>query len=133
MQIPPLTLFFQAGWMRDAPPSPEWLAFDQEMSWGIMGRHALVVSPTYQTTRPIKALYFDGSRRRSADSASWTRRCCICGETYPDRQRRTGTPSRACGPVRTGKRAMWLAYWDAGLREARLGFEGVVRMNAGFE
>ncbi|ROV94975.1 hypothetical protein VMCG_08340 [Cytospora schulzeri] len=42
------------------PPSPEWLAFDPEMSYGIMGSSRDSFLLTYQAARPVRALYFDG-------------------------------------------------------------------------
>ncbi|KAJ7632211.1 hypothetical protein FB45DRAFT_911822 [Roridomyces roridus] len=60
------TLLYHARQDADLPPSPEWLAWDSAMSYGIMiprgGQTHLI---TYRTTRPATLLYFDGQ------SASW--------------------------------------------------------------
>lgn len=42
------------------PASPEWLAFDIEMAYGIMGSTRTSRMLTYQTMGPVKCLYFDG-------------------------------------------------------------------------
>lgn len=112
------------------PPSPEWLAFDLEMSYGIMGssRHSFLL--TYQATRPARALYFDG------ESAT------LMGLGQLDTQmlQLFGNVSGPGGRGFMGLgdeylRAHGLCDWleAAGLRGRGWGFEGVVRMNAGFE
>lgn len=113
------------------PPSPEWLAFDLEMAYGIMGssRHSFLL--TYQATRPVKALYFDG------ESAT------LMGLGQMDTQM-LQLFGNVTGPANAGRgfglgaeylRAHGLCNWleEAGLRGRGWGFEGVVRMNAGFE
>lgn len=112
------------------PPSPEWLAFDLEMSYGIMGSSRDSFLLTYQTTRPIRALYFDG------ESAA------LMGLGQLDTQmlQLFGNVSGPGGGGFMGlgdeyQRAHGLCDWleAAGLRGRGWGFEGVVRMNAGFE
>lgn len=113
------------------PPSPEWLAFDLEMAYGIMGSSRNSFLLTYQTTRPIKALYFDG------ESAT------LMGLGQMDTQM-LQLFGNVTGPADAGRgfglgaeylRAHGLCDWleEAGLRGRGWGFEGVVRMNAGFE
>lgn len=112
------------------PPSPEWLAFDVEMSYGIMGSSRDSFLLTYQATRPVRALYFDG------ESAA------LMGLGQLDTQMLqlfanvSGPPGK--GFMSLGDeylRAHGLCDWleAAGLRGRGWGLEGVVRMNAGFE
>lgn len=112
------------------PPSPEWLAFDLEMAYGIMGSARDSFLLTYQTTRPVQALYFDG------ESAT------IPGLGTMDAQmlQLFGNVTGPAGGAGWGiepeyLRAHGLCKWleEAGLRGKGGGFEGVVRMNAGFE
>lgn len=113
------------------PPSPEWLAFDLEMAYGIMGSSRNSFLLTYQTTRPVRALYFDG------ESAT------LMGLGQMDTQM-LQLFGNVTGPAGAGRgfglgaeylRAHGLCNWleEAGLRGRGWGFEGVVRMNAGFE
>ncbi|KAJ4420194.1 hypothetical protein N0V82_004539 [Gnomoniopsis sp. IMI 355080] len=113
------------------PPSPEWLAFDLEMAYGIMGSSRNSFLLTYQTTRPVKALYFDG------ESAT------LMGLGQMDTQM-LQLFGNVTGPADAGRgfglgaeylRAHGLCNWleEAGLRGRGWGVEGVVRMNAGFE
>jgi len=44
----------------DPPPSPEWLAFDVEMAYAIMGSMIDSRMLTYRTTKDVRAIYFDG-------------------------------------------------------------------------
>lgn len=113
------------------PPSPEWLAFDLEMAYGIMGSSRNSFLLTYQATRPVKALYFDG------ESAT------LMGLGQMDTQMlqlfgNVSGPANSRGGFGLGPeylRAHGLCDWleEAGLRGRGWGFEGVVRMNAGFE
>ena len=134
VQIPPLTLFFHGRVDAELPPSPEWLAFDQEMSWGIMGGTRSSFMLTYQTTRPVKALYFDGESATLMGLGQLDTQMLhlwgnVSGPAPPD-----GNPFfRGLRPEY--ERARGLCDWlrEAGLRGPGWGFEGVVRMNAGFE
>lgn len=115
------------------PPSPEWLAFDLEMSYGIMGSSRSSFLLTYQTTRPVKALYFDGE---SASLMGWgqldTQMLQLFGNvTGPDRDGGRGFVGLGEEYLRAHGLCNWLE--EAGLRGRGWGFEGVVRMNAGFE
>lgn len=113
------------------PPSPEWLAFDLEMANGIMGsdRHSFLLA--YQATRSVKALYFDGASAALAGRGQMdTQMLHLFGNV-------SGPPAGG-GFVGLGEeylRAHGLCDWleAAGLRGRGWGFEGVVRMNAGFE
>ena len=115
------------------PPSPEWVAFDIDMSYGIMGGSRNSHMLTYQTTRPVKCIYFDGESAALFGSGQLdTQMLHIFGNvTGPPR-----TPEDAFrGLWDEYARAIGLCDW---LEEKKLGglgwgFEGIVRMNAGFE
>ena len=59
-EIPPFTLLYHGRTDPNFPSNPEWLAFDAEMSYGIMGSTQESHLLTYQTTKMTKCLYFDG-------------------------------------------------------------------------
>lgn len=135
VEIPPYMLMYHGLISPEdenpEPPSPEWLAFDLEMAYGIMGSSRNSFLLTYQTTRPVKALYFDG------ESAT------LMGLGQMDTQM-LQLFGNVTGPADAGRgfglgaeylRAHGLCNWleEAGLRGRGWGFEGVVRMNAGFE
>ncbi|ORY57140.1 uncharacterized protein BCR38DRAFT_413995 [Pseudomassariella vexata] len=129
-EIPAYTLFFHGRLDGELPPSPEWLAFDIEMSYGIMGSTRNSHMLTYQTTRPVRALYFDG------ESAA------LMGLGQLDTQM-LHVFSNLSGPPHNNFRGLFDEYaratglcdWllGAGLRGDGWGYEGIVRMNAGFE
>ncbi|KAL3425690.1 hypothetical protein PVAG01_02481 [Phlyctema vagabunda] len=128
-EIPPFTNLYHGRQDADEPPSPEWIAFDIEMAYGIMGSSRNSHMLTYQTTRPMKCIYFDG------ESAT------LFGTGQMDTQMLhlyrnvSGPPvlpgDRFRGLYEEYARATGLCNWlsDAGLGE----YEGIVRMNAGFE
>ena len=129
VEMPPLTLFHHARRDADAPSSPEWVAFDSEMSYGIMGGHRNVWMRTYQSTRPIRALYFDGESGNLQGLGQFdTQMLLLFGNV-------TGAANETRDDLELEYvRAQGLCSWleDAGLRGPH-GFEGIVRMNAGFE
>ncbi|TDZ20512.1 Uncharacterized protein Cob_v006413 [Colletotrichum orbiculare MAFF 240422] len=135
VEVPAFTLLYHGRMDGEGPPSPEWLAFDIEMAYGIMGSTRQSYMLSYQTTRPVKLLYFDG------ESAA------LMGLGQLDSQM-LHLYGNVSGPVRSGKRwwgmvaeyerAEGLCDWllQTGLRSEGGngdGIEGVVRMNAGFE
>ncbi|KAJ7771744.1 hypothetical protein B0H16DRAFT_1685644 [Mycena metata] len=103
------------------PPSPEWLAWDPEMSYAIMvPRGGQTHLFTYRTTRPANVIYFDGM------SAAW-------GAGWLDSQHMF-----IYGMSKNGTKDM--NWWDDYGRAEKLcewaksrDVEGFVRMNAGFE
>ncbi|KAI0599827.1 hypothetical protein F4775DRAFT_95946 [Biscogniauxia sp. FL1348] len=130
-EIAPFTLFYHGRMDAETPPSPEWLAFDIEMAYGIMGGAPNSHMLTYQTTRRVKALYFDG------ESAA------LMGLGQLDTQM-LHVFGNVSGPEQSGgfrglhdeyARAHGLCDWllEKGLRGDGWGYEGVVRMNAAFE
>ncbi|KAJ3819478.1 hypothetical protein F5880DRAFT_1489604 [Lentinula raphanica] len=123
--LEPYTLLYHARKdTANPPPSPEWLAFDPEMSYAVMATK--IPGPTYmytyRTTRPAKILYFNGM------SAAW-------GEGWLDTQYTVITGMGKTNGSRNNDVSLWDDYGRAkGLCEwgQHRGFEGIVRMNAGF-
>lgn len=116
------------------PPSPEWLAFDLEMSYGIMGSARDSFLLTYQTTRPVRALYFDGESAALMGLGQLdTQMLLLFGNVSGPGPGGRGGFGGGLGDEYL--RAHGLCDWleAAGLRGRGWGFEGVVRMNAGFE
>ncbi|GAW07585.1 protein [Lentinula edodes] len=124
--IEPYTLLYHAR--KDAqipPPSPEWLAFDPEMSYAVMATK--IPGPTYmytyRTTKLVKVLYFNGM------SAAW-------GEGWLDTQYSVLTGKGKTNGSRNNEVSLWDDYGRAkGLCQwgKQRDIEGIVRMNAGFE
>ncbi|KAJ3932628.1 MAG: hypothetical protein NXY57DRAFT_95523 [Lentinula lateritia] len=124
--IEPYTLLYHAR--KDAqtpPPSPEWLAFDPEMSYAVMATK--IPGPTYmytyRTTKLAKVLYFNGM------SAAW-------GEGWLDTQYSVLTGKGKTNGSRNNEVSLWDDYGRAkGLCQwgKQRDIEGIVRMNAGFE
>ncbi|TPX12964.1 uncharacterized protein E0L32_006609 [Thyridium curvatum] len=126
--IPPLTLFYHARRDAEAPASPEWVAFDSDMSYGIMGGHRNVWMWTYQTARPVKALYFDGESGNLEGLGQFDFQMLLL---YGNVTGPSGIDDIGLEYERARGLCDWLAA--AGLRGSGWGYEGVVRMNAGFE
>lgn len=130
--IPAFTKLYHGRMDAEPPPSPEWLAFDLDMSYGIMGSSWNSHMLTYQTTRPVKALYFDGESAALMGTGQLDSQMLhIYGNTSgPDSRGRFGG-----GLWPEYARAIGLCQWldEAGLGRLGWGFEAVVRMNAGFE
>ncbi|KAJ0119910.1 serine protein [Diaporthe amygdali] len=134
VEIPTYALFYHGLISPDepnpTPPSPEWLAFDLEMAYGIMGSTRNSFLLTYQTTRPVKALYFDGESAALMGLGQMdTQMLQLFGNV-------SGPPGNGfMGLGQEYMRAHGLCQWfeDAMLGGRGWGFEGVVRMNAGFE
>ncbi|ETS82148.1 hypothetical protein PFICI_07150 [Pestalotiopsis fici W106-1] len=128
-EIPAYTLFYHGRLDGDQPPSPEWLAFDIEMSYGIMGSTRNSHMLTYQTTKPVKALYFDGESATLMGMGQMdTQMLHVFGNI-------SGPPHDGWGLYLEYARATGLCDWleSAGLRGDGWGYEGIIRMNAGFE
>ncbi|CCM03688.1 uncharacterized protein FIBRA_05832 [Fibroporia radiculosa] len=121
--IKPYTLLYHARKDANLPPSPEWFAFDPEMSFGIMGgRGGSTFMSTYRTVRPARVVYFDGMSAALSD-LGWldSQEVFLAGrgranesDQYPSRDEYT----------RITKLCKWAETVD---------LDGFVRMNAGFE
>ncbi|OSX64753.1 hypothetical protein POSPLADRAFT_1053564 [Postia placenta MAD-698-R-SB12] len=120
--LEPYTLLYHAR--KDTaspPPSPEWFAFDPEMSYGIMaGRRGQTFLHTYRNIRPARIVYFDGMSA-ALNQMGWLDSQEILFNNGSDRS--DGYPS-----LNEYDRARKLCAWGQ-----EFGVEGFVRMNAGFE
>lgn len=162
-EIPRNSLFYHGRHDADDPPSPEWLAFDIEMSYGIMGSMPDSRIITYRTTRPVKCLYFDGMSASLMGSGTEAQMTFLYGDSdsVPDRREPAGgRPGRGRRPPREKPGGGWppglgandeprrwnpladeyfrargLCKWikERGLGGNGWGYEGIIRMNAGFE
>lgn len=84
---------------------------------------------TYQTTKPVKALYFDGESATLMGLGQMdTQMLHVFGNI-------SGPPHGGWGLWEEYSRATGLCDWleSAGLRGKGWGYEGIIRMNAGFE
>ncbi|KAF3764386.1 hypothetical protein M406DRAFT_217874, partial [Cryphonectria parasitica EP155] len=105
-----------------------------EMAYGIMGSSRDSFLLTYQTAQPVRALYFDGESATLMGLGQMdTQMLQLFGNvTGPSHQ---GGRGGMMGLGAEYLRAHGLCNWleEAGLRGPGWGFEGIVRMNAGFE
>jgi hypothetical protein len=168
-EIPKHTLFYHGRIDTSDPPSPEWLAFDIEMSYGIMGNDVDSRILTYRTTRAVQCIYFDGTSASLMGSGTEAQMTFLYGnsESVPsrpgpgrgrrpprkdyrgDRLPHNGLPDDV-PPGRSNSidgfprwnpladeyfRARGLCKWikERGLGGLGWGYEGIIRMNAGFE
>ncbi|KAF2650954.1 hypothetical protein K491DRAFT_579612, partial [Lophiostoma macrostomum CBS 122681] len=137
--IPRHTLLYHGRHDNDAVPSPEWLAFDNEMAYGIMGNMQDSRLLTYRTTRDVKAVYFDGASANLMGEGTMGQMVLLYNGS--DNVPRRGGPGRGPPPGRWNPledeyfRARELCKWlrNHGLGGTGWGYEGIVRMNAGFE
>ncbi|CAK7218056.1 hypothetical protein SCUCBS95973_003360 [Sporothrix curviconia] len=116
-----------------SPPSPEWLALDLEMAYGIMGSSRRSWLLTYQTTRAVRVLYVDGESAAlmglgQLDFQMLLLYGNVTGPTH-------GGGGGGFGLGAEYDRARGICAWleRQGLRGRGWGYEGIVRMNAGFE
>ncbi|KAL9612415.1 MAG: hypothetical protein Q9204_008963, partial [Flavoplaca sp. TL-2023a] len=108
------------------------LSVSREMAYGIMGSTQNSFLSTYQTTRPVKCLYFDGASGALGENGTMDLQMLfLYGNTT--------------GPLAKHSNSYFL--WDEYARAQRLcswlhehefdipgqGIEGIVRMSAGFE
>jgi hypothetical protein len=168
--IPKHTLLYHGRHDLEDPASPEWLAFDIEMAYGIMGNMRDSRMLTYRTSKEVKCIYFDGMSASLMGSGTETQMTFLYGDSdsvprtprpgrpghRPDRRppgNRHSRPEDEVLPrvpdIDTLKddrqrwnplaeeyfRAKGLCEW---IKEKKLGgpgwgYEGIVRMNAGFE
>lgn len=119
-----------------APPSPEWLALDLEMAYGIMGSTRRSWLLTYQTTRPARVLYVDGESAAlmglgQLDSQMLLLYGNVSGPSHDGDKGGHGFGGLTDEYDRARGMCDWLER--QGLRGRGWGYEGIVRMNAGFE
>jgi hypothetical protein len=103
------------------------------MSFGIMVSTRNSWLLTYQTSRPVRALYFDGESAALMGLGQLDTQTLHVYGNVSGPEGDGGFPFRGLAPEYD--RARGLCDWllEAGLRGEGWGFEGVVRMNAGFE
>lgn len=163
--IPRNTLLYHGRHDSDPVPSPEWLAFDIEMAYGIMGNMPDSRMLSYRTVKNVRAVYFDGASANLMGDGTKSQMVFIYNGTDdlpkrggwgpPPGRGRRGTghnhgqdeddpPRRPPGRGPPGGwnplqdeyfRARELCSWllQSGLGGRGWGYEGIVRMNAGFE
>ncbi|KAF2115229.1 hypothetical protein BDV96DRAFT_66563 [Lophiotrema nucula] len=160
--IPRGTLLYHGRHDNNTVPSPEWLALDIEMAYGIMGNLRDSRMLTYRTTKDVQLVYFDGTSASLMGEGTVSQMVLLYNgtENIPHRggwgpPRRGGREANMDGAAKEAEdeprrrppggwnpledeyvRARGLCKWlkKYGLREVGTGgYEGVVRMNAGFE
>ncbi|KAK0099313.1 hypothetical protein ONS95_006326 [Cadophora gregata] len=131
-EVPAFTKLYHGRMDAELPPSPEWFAFDIGMSYGIMGGSQNSHMLTYQTTRRIRCIYLDGeSATLSGTGQLDTQMLHIWGNISGP-----GKQDGGFNPLSSEyARAVGLCNWirDTELGGLGWGYEGIVRMNAGFE
>lgn len=148
------TLYHARADSKAPPPSPEWLAFDQEMSYSIFGIAPESHMLTFRTTKDVRCMYFDGASASLIDDGSLDSQMVFlhnssaavpedpdwgpppenpCPPGQPPEERKNCTVWNPLQPEYD--RANWLCGFmrENGLGGRGWGYEGVVRMNAGFE
>lgn len=142
------TNLFHARLGDEAPPSPEWFAFDPEMSYAILGTFPKSRMWTYRTVKDVKCLYFDGTSASLVQDGSMDSQMVLIhnnSANVPDYPH-FGRPPPSNGP-QDGNRTLSnpiVAEYDRAnglcdfIKDKHLGgpgwgYEAVVRMNAGFE
>lgn len=156
--IPRHTLLYHGRHDDDPVPNPEWLAFDIEMAYGIMGSMHDSRMLTYRTSRDVKAVYFDGASANLMGEGTTSQMVLLYNgsdnvprrggrrppprhghDDHRDERKQDDPPKRP--PIHWNPledeyfRARGLCEWlrIRGLGGNGWGYEGVVRMNAGFE
>ncbi|KIW87094.1 uncharacterized protein Z519_12205 [Cladophialophora bantiana CBS 173.52] len=131
-EVPAFTNLYHGRRDEKLPSSPEWLAFDAEMSYGIMGSSRNSHLLTYQNMRPAHCLYFDGmSAALMGTGPLDSQMVFLCGNTTCSQ----GRNETWRGLLDEYSRATALCDWVQKNKLGSLGWgiEGIVRMNAGFE
>ncbi|KAH9819758.1 serine kinase protein [Teratosphaeria destructans] len=129
------------------PPSPEWFAFDPAMSYFIAGAMPDSHMLTYRTTRDVPCIYFDGtSASLMPDGSMYSQMLLLhnSSASFADQPAFSPPPGSGNGshdrprwnPLEAEyDRATGLCDYvrEKGLGGLGWGYEGIVRMNAGFE
>ncbi|KAL5611677.1 hypothetical protein BROUX41_000745 [Berkeleyomyces rouxiae] len=142
VELPAYTMVYHGRLDAETPPSPEWLALDVEMAYGIMGSTRTSYLLTFQTTRRVKCLYFDGESATLMGQGQLDTQMLhiygnVSGPVARDDNREGGQGRHPGSGLLDAEyaRATGLCDW---IQHEKLGgrgwgIEGVVRMNAGFE
>ncbi|KAF2007895.1 hypothetical protein P154DRAFT_453167 [Amniculicola lignicola CBS 123094] len=155
--IPQHTLLYHGRHDDNPIPSPEWLAMDIEMAYGIMGNMPDSRMLTFRTRRDIKAVYFDGTSANLMGEGTKAQMVLLYngtdgiprrggwgrppGRDHDHQEWKGGdddhpSPLPRWNPLEDEYfRARGLCKWlkTRGLGGAGWGYEAIVRMNAGFE
>lgn len=131
--IPPFTSLYHGRMDEFAPSSPEWLAFDAEVSYGIMGSSRNSHLMTYQTTRRVQCLYFDGMSAVLAGSGRLDSQMAFLfgNVTRPRKGRDRENGILYDDLIRAQGLCDWIRSKEVG--GPGWGIEAIVRMAAGFE
>ena len=145
-EIPINTNLYHARIDSDLPPSPEWFAFDAAMSYAIAGTLTTSHLLTYRTTKTVKAIYFDGSSAALNGQGNMDSQMVLIfnnSDNVPDNpvfgpdkpnNHSSGDPHGGfLGAEYDRADALCAFIRDRHLGGKGWGYEGIVRMNAGFE
>lgn len=106
-----------------APDGMEWLGFEPEMSYSIHSRRpGGSTLLTYRATRPLRVIYFDGQSASLGPAGYMDSQTAIIKGDVPIE---FPTEDFLMGEYQRGEELCQLGI--------QFGFEGVVRMNTGFE
>ncbi|MBW0496029.1 hypothetical protein O181_035744 [Austropuccinia psidii MF-1] len=122
--IPTGTLLYHACSTDQAPTGFEWLAFDPEMSYGVVaGRGGPAILFTYLAKRPLRVIYFDGNSGALRPTGWLDSQYLLFYSEIP-------TPEGSSSPELMDDYSRAKEMCE---QSQQWGFEGVVRMNVGFE
>ncbi|KAK5310787.1 hypothetical protein LTR93_011942 [Exophiala xenobiotica] len=131
-ELPAYTNLYHGRRDEKLPSSPEWFAFDAEMSYGRLGSDRNSHLLTYQNVKPVQCLYFDGmSAALMGDGPLDSQMVFLCGNTTCA----LGSDQPWRGIMDEYARATALCDWVQRneLSDLGWGVEGLGRMDAGFE
>lgn len=129
----------------DLPSSPEWFGFDAAMSYSIAGTLSTSHLLTYRTTRNVKCIYFDGTSAALNGAGNMDSQMVLIHNNSanvpddpvfggPSNNRTSGDPNGPMLGAEYGRAEGLCAFIrDNNLGGRGWGYEGIVRMNAGFE
>ena len=127
--IPAFTTLYHGRMDEFAPGSPEWLALDPDMSYGIMGSGRASHLLTYQTTKPVNLIYFDGlSGVLAGEGRTDTQMALAFGNLTGPRPQKSFLDGDL---IRSHGLCGWLR--EQGLAGPDGRYEGFMRMAVGFE
>ncbi|KAF2479673.1 hypothetical protein BDY17DRAFT_43195 [Neohortaea acidophila] len=146
-KVPKGTNLYHASSDGKRPPEPEFLAFDPEMAYWILGTTPDSHMFTYRTRREVQCLYFDGSSASlRRDGSMDSQMAFLYNSTYnippkpilelpPEFRNLTGNKTFFNDIALEYTRAEKLCDFihNHSLGGPGWGYEGVVRMNTGFE
>lgn len=145
-EVPINTNLYHARIDGDLPPSPEWFAFDAAMSYSIAGMLATSNMLTYRTTRNIKCIYFNGMSAALNGAGNMDTQMVFIhnnSANIPDEppfgpgkpnNHTSGDPNGPMLGAEYDRADALCAYIkDNKIGGKGWGYEGIIRMNAGFE